>query len=136
MPITYILSQNHMKKKNILLAFLAFVTFLSFNSCKKMQNDLAPVSKEPTTVSILDHIKSLGFRDSEIKDVGDDYLVDGDILFSKKTIIPLPKSSNSKLSVNQYGTQSYIGLNTTVTIRVDPSMNGYLSEINSAITLL
>jgi hypothetical protein len=122
------------KKNNLLIAFIALITLLSFDSCKKVQNDLAPVNKEKTTNSVLDHIKSLGFRDSDIKDIGDDYLVDGDILFSKKTVIPSPKNSNSKLSVNQYGTQSYIGLNTYVIIRVDPSMNGYINEINSAIT--
>jgi hypothetical protein len=121
------------KKNNLLLAFIAFIALLALGSCKKAQNDQGPGNKEKTTTSVLDHIKSLGYKDSEIKDIGDDYLVDGDILFSKKAIIESKPASDSKLSVNQYGTQNYLGLNTNVTIRIDPSMNSYAGLINSAI---
>jgi hypothetical protein len=121
------------KKNNLLIAFIALITLLSFGSCKKAQNDQGSGNKEKTTTSVLDHIKSLGYKDSEIKDIGDDYLVDGDIMFSKKAIIESKPASDSKLSVNQYGTQNYLGLNTNVTIRIDPSMNSYAGLISSAI---
>lgn len=123
-----------MKKKNLLLAFTALITLLSLNSCKKAKNDLVPLNKEETNTNVIDYIKSLGYRDSEIKDIGTDYLVNGDILFSKKSVIKSKKDSNSKLQVNQYGAQNFLGLNTNVVVRIDASMNGYINEINSAIT--
>jgi hypothetical protein len=123
-----------MKKKNLLYAFLAFITLLSFNSCKKSQNDLTSLNKEKTSTSVLAYIKSLGYRDSEIKDVGNDYQVDEDILFSKNAVIDSLKSSTSKLKVDQYGYQNYLGLDASnVIVRVDGAMNNYLSEISYAM---
>jgi len=122
-----------MKNKKLLLAFAAFIMLLSTNSCKKSQNNQTTLDKEKSSTGVLSYIKSLGYRDSEIKDIGKDYVVDGDILFSKDTVVKTKTNSSSKLGVNQYGAQNYLGINTNVTLRVDPSMNVYANEINSAI---
>ncbi|MGF7075147.1 M57 family metalloprotease [Mucilaginibacter sp. R-33] len=122
-----------MKNQNLKLAFIAFTTLLSFNSCKKAIYDLAPADKEKNSTSALDYIKSLGFHDSDIKDIGTDYLVDGDMLFSKKTVVATTNGNASKIKTDQYGAQNYLGLNTNVVINIDASMSAYTAEINAAI---
>lgn len=115
------------------LFILSVVSFLLY-SCKKTE-----VTPQKTDVdqdnSVLSYIKKLGYSDSEIKDIGDEYLVDGDILFSKKgnpdfSIFGGPKTE-------QYGTANYVGYDVqpNVFIYVDASMNGYLNEINGAIAM-
>lgn len=125
--------------KKILL--LALPTLLLF-SCKKNADVTIGGNIESNIEGNIDkstaaykYIKDLGYRDSEIKDIGKQYLVDGDILFDK--------NSNPDFSIfgrvhpEQYGSANYVGYNIqpNITIRVDPSMNVYLAEINGAIAL-
>lgn len=79
-----------MKKNAIpILGYLSIVSLLTilFFSCKKSTNDSLEIdSKKQGTV--YEYIKKLGFRDSEIKDIGDDYLVDA-ISYLVKTANPI-----------------------------------------------
>ncbi len=111
----------------LILSVLSGILF----SCSK--NNVEPKSAESDPV--LSYIKQLGYRDSQIKDIGEEYLVDEDILFSK-TSKP-DESLLDKPKTEQYGTANYVGYNLqpNILVYVDPSMNSYLSEINSAIAI-
>jgi len=116
-------------------AFFSFsvLILLILGSCKK---DASNVKKVVTIVpdnAVTSYIKSLGYQNSEITDIGADYLVDGDILFSKTSKISVQDSSKSKLKVEQYGTSNYVGLYNNVVIQIDPSMNNYVNLITDAI---
>jgi len=115
-----------------LLLFILPALFLF--SCKK--DDLKREKQnEDTSNRVWQYIKKLGFTDSEIKDIGDNYLVDGDILF--------PKNSNPDFSVfggpatEQYSAANAVGFNIqpNITVRIDPSMNAFINEINGAIAI-
>jgi len=115
-------------KKSKLLTLAALATVMTtISSCKKDEHLNASTSSESETV---DYIKSLGYSDSQIQDIGSEYLVDGDILFPKN--LELPKHGKSAGKTSQYGTGYYITGN-LILIKIDPSMNGYISEIQSAI---
>ncbi len=105
--------------------------FLVFNSCTKEKLSINNVQEIKTDSSILAYIKELGYNDSDIKDLGEEYLVDGDIVFSKNTIIKNTTKAKG-LKVSQYGTGSHT--NENVVIQIDPSMNNYINEIYSAVT--
>ncbi|MCD8741207.1 M57 family metalloprotease [Mucilaginibacter roseus] len=122
--------RNHLLRYGMLLCTLLFL----FNSCKKEPSVKSNEAVEKPIKTAIDYIKSLGFRESEIKDIGENYLVNEDILFSKKQVEELLKKNNNKLRVDQYGSQNYLGLLSNVIIKIDPSMNSYVNEINSAIT--
>lgn len=123
-----------MKRKfTIVIACLFFLTAV-FYSCKK---DSAIESEKRATAEnpVLTYIKSLGFKDSDIREVGDKYVVDGDIVFYKNRVYKLAeKPSAERKKINQYGTGSYVN-KTNIIIRVDASMSGYINEINNALNL-
>lgn len=115
------------------LVLLSVMSFLLF-SCKK--TDITP--QQPgigQDNSVLSYIKKLGYRDSEIKDIGDEYLVDGDILFAKNSTPDFSIFGGPK--TEQYGTANYVGYNVqpNILVYIDPSMNAYVNEINGAIAL-
>lgn len=115
------------------LFILSVVSSLLF-SCKK--TEIAPQKADiDQDKSVLGYIKKLGYRDSEIKDIGDEYLVDGDILFSKKSEPDFSIFGGPK--TEQYGTANYVGYDVqpNIFIYVDASMNGYLNEINGAVAM-
>ncbi|MET3977580.1 hypothetical protein ABIB62_000146 [Mucilaginibacter sp. UYP25] len=91
-----------MKIKNLLIAILACFILFTINSCKKDQANLSVSSNLKLSDSVFDYIKSLGYRDSEIFDAGEYYIVDDDILFSKKTEVQGRPSAKSKMKTNQY----------------------------------
>lgn len=123
-------------KTTILCRYLIILSVLSgvLFSCSK--KDIAPKPAETDLNNpVLSYIKALGYTDSEIKDLGEEYLVDEDILFSKTgtpdlSVFDAPKTE-------QYGTANYVGYNVqpNILVYVDPSMSGYQSEINSAISI-
>lgn len=103
-------------------------------SCKK--NDIASsdsaVDKDTPMYS---YIKKLGYQDSEIKDIGKEYLVDEDLLFAKDSkpdfsIFDGPKTE-------QYGTANYVGfdIQPSIKVYVEPSMSAYSDQIDGAIAL-
>ena len=119
-------------KKILLLLSILFI----FSACKK--NDQARINDEEGEQhqTTYEFIKKLGYSDEEIKDIGQEYLVDGDILFSKENH-PSFSIFEDGPKTKQYGTNYYVGYNVqpNITVRIDPSMNSYISEINGAITL-
>src|SRR5688572_2447157 len=112
---------------------IAIVLAIFLFSCKKGNNSPEIDSKKQGTV--YEYIKKLGYKDSEIKDYGDKYLVDGDILFSKNaqpdfSIFDGPKTE-------QYGTSNYIGYfeQPDIRIYIDPSVSGLTAEIQGAVAM-
>lgn len=125
-------------KKNVFpilgyLSILSIVTILLF-SCKKSVNS-SPEPDSNVDNAVYEYIKKLGFKDSEIKDIGDEYLVDGDMLFNK--------NSNPDFSIfngpktEQYGTANYIGYNDqpNIGIYIESGATTYVNEILDAIAL-
>ena len=124
-------------KKNVtpILGYLSIVVtcaFLLF-SCKKSVNNSPETDSNKDRV--YEYIKKLGFRDKDIKDIGDKYVVDGDILFDKNSdpdfsILEGPKTE-------QYGTANYIGYDEQphIGVYIDPSMFAYAGEVDNAIAL-
>jgi hypothetical protein len=114
-----------------------------FDACKgsSEQNFVNPSSnaaKVEPNEELLQFIKNLGFSESAIKDVGDSYLVGGDMSFPKNTILetnPERHTDPKSLQTRQYGMQNYVGFNRqpNITIRVDDSLNGILGPITDAI---
>jgi hypothetical protein len=117
--------------KKILL-FLMPVLFVF--SCRKTDR-IDETSTTDKSTPMYQYIKQLGYRDSEIVDNGTEYLVDGDLLFSK-TAQPDMGFFNGPRE-EQYGTSNYVGytVQPNITVRIDPSMNAYAAEINGAIAL-
>lgn len=123
-------------KTTILYRYLIILSVVSgvLFSCSK--KDIAPTPAQTAENNpVLNYIKKLGYNESQIRDLGDEYLVDEDILFSKTgtpdlSVFDAPKTE-------QYGTANYVGYNVqpNILVYVDPSMSGYQSEINSAINI-
>ncbi|MDB5014372.1 MAG: hypothetical protein JWQ25_2574, partial [Daejeonella sp.] len=111
------------------LCVLAFV--LTFNSCKKDEkaNEIAESSN---STAVLNYIKSLGYTDLQIKNMGDEYLVDGDISFPKDMVIPKNISNPKDIKTKQWGTGSYVTSTDIVYVTIDPSMSAYTSQITAA----
>lgn len=130
-----------MKRKKSLLTgatvlLLIYFGLLTIAGCKKTSAPPDDSKTKPTSL-VLSYIKGLGYKDSQIQDLGTDYLVEGDILFSKDTTKkPCAKVSPGKTSqkqVDQYGDGTYVSPGVSVTVAVDPTMNAYLSFIQYAI---
>ncbi|MBO9675922.1 MAG: hypothetical protein J7577_20935 [Sphingobacteriaceae bacterium] len=114
-------------KKVALIALLSAVII----SCKK-KND-APAEPEIQTSQnqkVLAYIKNLGFTEAQIVESGDNYVVDGDIVFSKKMEIP---TDYGKAITEQYYNGYIVTNSTNIRVKVDPSITSMASEINSAI---
>lgn len=117
-----------MTKRSVIPILFAIVLF----SCKKSINTSSDAKSENT---VYEFIKNLGYSDSEIKEVGDTYIVDGDIVFDKNSKSAI---SFTGPKTEQYGTSNYIGYNDQSNISVyveNISMGGYTSEVNAAIAL-
>ncbi|MEE1947194.1 M57 family metalloprotease [Pedobacter sp. KR3-3] len=136
-------------KKTLKLFLLITLTLFTLASCKKSQE---PLNQESKSNKVLEYITSLGFPLSSIKDSGNEYIVDGDISFSKDMEIPTTKStkvekrldlslnttmslSTNSRKIGQYYTGTTISPTNRINIRifVDPSMTSMNNEINSAI---
>ncbi|PWS26778.1 hypothetical protein DHW03_12155 [Pedobacter yonginense] len=76
-------------------ASLLAIIIILFYGCKKDVENLQPVQKK--TDKVIEYIKSLGLDTSKIQDLGDMYLVEGDISFPKNMTIP----SDTNLKVSQ-----------------------------------
>jgi hypothetical protein len=115
--------------------FLFFAAaVLLFVSCKKTDraaDDENLNSNDP----VYKYIKALGYRSSEITDMGTEYLVDGDIAFSKTAQPDFSIFNGPK--TEQYGTANYVGysLQPAIRVRIDATMAGFTGEINSALAL-
>ncbi|TKT90846.1 M57 family metalloprotease [Dyadobacter frigoris] len=121
-----------MKKLLLFVMMLTALVSCQQSEIQSIKNEEAQVEKSD---QVYEYIKSLGFKDDEIKDLGKDYLVDGDMLFDKSVVPDSSKVKNGR--VQQYGVSNYVGYNVqpNITVRIDPSMNVYASEIAGAIAI-
>lgn len=119
-------------KKLLLVLLPGLVLF----SCSKNTDQTPQETPSAINNPVYQYIKKLGFHDSEIKDIGKEYLVDEDILFPKNGQ-PDFSIFNDGPKTEQYGTSNYVGYNVqpNITVRIDPSMNAYTSEIQGAIAI-
>lgn len=119
----------NLKKIALLLSF----SLLIF-SCSKVNESEILETKSSHTNDVLNYIKSLGILQKDIVDVGNKFIVDGDIIFSKDMIVP----KHNKLSkIDQFYSGDVVNLTRQSDIRilVDPSMISQNSEISSAVNL-
>jgi outer membrane lipoprotein-sorting protein len=114
-------------KNAALIALLSAVII----SCTK-KNDIPAEPEIQTTQNqkVLAYIKNLGFTEAQIVESGDNYVVDGDIVFSKKMEIP---ADYGKAITEQYYNGYIVTNSTNIRVKVDPSITSMNSEINSAI---
>lgn len=120
-----------MKKLSHYLLLLCLVTF----SCNQLEETPKPsnatsnISKDP----FREYIRSLGFRDSDIVDTGETYVVEGDIVFPKNMIIS--KADPGSGRTKQFFTGHLVNAanQTNIRILVDPTMSSMSSEIASAV---
>ena len=112
------------------LSIAATLTILLF-SCKKGVNE-SPGTDTSKQGDVYAYIKGLGYEDSEIKDIGDHYLVDGDIIFRKD------RDLSPKAQTEQYGSGNYVGYNEqpNIVVYLDPSVQNFETEINAAVAML
>ncbi|SDH12945.1 Dual-action HEIGH metallo-peptidase [Pedobacter terrae] len=118
---------KNLLKKAALIAMLSTVIL----SCTK-KNDIPAEAEIQTNQNqkVLAYIKNLGFTDAQIVDNGDNYVVDGDIVFSKKMEVP---ADYGKAITEQYYNGYIVTNSTNIRVKIDPSITSMTSEINSAI---
>lgn len=122
-----------MKSTSRLIAFFTLI-FISISCNKELESDLLPnqnlVSKDS---ALLDYISKIGFNVKNVKDIGEYFLVEDDILFPKKMVIPNLKRSK----VNQYYTGSLIsfGNQNNIRVSVDASLSDWSGLISDAVNV-
>jgi hypothetical protein len=113
--------------------FLSSCLSLILNSCSK---EFDSKKNEPVDPSepLIEFLINSGFNLSDIKNVGTHYLVEEDILFSKKMTIPKQVTSENGRT-SQYFTNLLISRANQSNIRIfiDPSLTSMTSEVTSAI---
>jgi len=121
-------------------------------SCKKGDNKDQP--EPPQNLELRSYIKSLGFSESSIKDLGTEYQVEGDIFFPKDMEMPSDRSTkvatspvlNSKLmgtpivgspKIGQTYTGHLVDLTNRINVRlyIHPNLASLAGEIDAAINL-
>jgi hypothetical protein len=125
---------------------------LAIVSCKKDNNNMQVIDEKE---EVLSYIKSLGFSESSIIDIGNEYVVEGDISFPKNLKIPVNKSlkveapiilqdklmttgpitGSPKISQSYTGNLVNAGNRVNVRIFIEPSITNLTNEINSAIDI-
>ncbi len=131
-----------MKKLSCILAFFLLVLSSTISSCKKEQGGATqtgpPIPKVDSKADneTLASIKAMGYKDSEIVDIGDMYVVDGDIAFPKNRK-PSSKNNNSSTpTTSQWSTANSVGYNVqNIVIQLHSSMAGYEAVLDSAIAI-
>ncbi len=123
---------------------------LAIISCKKDSNNIEVIDENK---DVLMYIKSLGYSESSIKDVGNEYVVQGDISFPKNMKIPEnkslkveapmilqdklmstdPNAGSSKVSQSYTGHLVSVDNRINVRVFIDPSIVNLTNEINNAI---
>jgi hypothetical protein len=118
--------------KNLFKKFAAIALLSVFIiSCSK-KNELIPDQQTETTQpnKVLAYIKNLGFSDTQIVDKGENYVVDGDIVFSKTMEVP---ADNGKSITEQYYNGNIVTNSSNILVKLDPSITSMTSDINAAI---
>lgn len=125
--------------KHICTHLFIFLTFASF-SCRQekldvFNKDSDEISKNQE-IALIEYIKSLGFKDQDIQSVGNNIIVEGDIVFPKN--MNIPESGSAKIN-QYYGGNAHLvdyPYRDNVRVKIDPSMVSGVNmtpEINAAI---
>jgi hypothetical protein len=133
-----------MKKNNLLAILLLFL----LAACQKnIQTNTGTAVQNANNIpgNVIDYLKSVNFNTDDIRDVGDSYIIEGDIIISKSTISTAMKNNTSNShpeTQNHTGTLQYavnpvnspdgtgiIAWNNTqnITYFIDPSVNNILN---------
>ena len=101
-------------------------------SCSK-KSEVIPEQQTETAQhnKVLAYIKNLGFSAAQIVEKVDNYVVDGDIVFSKTMEIP---ADNGKSITEQYYNGYIVTNSRNIRVKIDPSITSMTSEINGAIS--
>lgn len=91
-------------------AFLLLITLLIVNGCgdNPLDETSGPQSTNRNEESVLNYITELGFEDSDIQDMGECYLVEGDIRFSKSMVFAESEVDSGQARTKQRGYGSYV----------------------------
>ena len=118
-----------MKKTTLVMASL--IILLLFIKCNSDLN--APISKSSTTElsDDLSKIKALGFNPEEVEDLGDSYLVEGDINIYKKNLDT--QHNLFKLQQNRTDFLVLPAIVGNISVFIDPSMASWTSIIQGAV---
>lgn len=112
---------------------LSALVALAFAACNKSNETPAPEQlQQPGADKVLAYIRQLGFPDAVIKDNGNEFIVEEDIIFPKNMQVPV---SNGKVSTEQYYTGSLISDSNVKNIRlsIDSSLSDMRAEIDTAV---
>ncbi|PSL45700.1 dual-action HEIGH metallo-peptidase [Chitinophaga niastensis] len=116
------------------LAILALAVTMITACSKSNQTPVVPQLQQDNSKQVLAYIQHLGFPASSIQENKNEYIVEEDILFPKNMKVPV---DDGKPKTEQYytGASTLLTLANSMNIRlkVDPSMNSMMAEINSAI---
>ncbi|MGN7987839.1 M57 family metalloprotease [Pedobacter sp. 22226] len=118
--------------KNLLKKFavMALLSAVMISCSKKNDVSTDPETEITQNQKVLAYIKNLGFTDAQIVDSGDNYVVDGDIVFNKKMEVP---ADYGKAITEQYYNGYIVTNSNNIRVKIDPSITSMTSEINSAI---
>ncbi|TCO23738.1 dual-action HEIGH metallo-peptidase [Pedobacter psychrotolerans] len=114
--------------KNAALVALLSIFIISCSKKNEMPQDTQTETTQQNKV--LSYIKNLGFSDAQIVDKGSNYVVDGDIVFSKTMEVP---ADNGKSITEQYYNGYIVTNSRNIRVKIDPSITSMTSEINGAI---
>jgi predicted Zn-dependent protease len=111
-------------------ASIALISIFIISCSKKNEMPLDQQIETTQPNKVLAYIKNLGFSDAQIVESGDNYIVDGDIVFNKNMEVP---EDNGKPRTEQYYNGNIVTNSTNIRVKIDPSITSMTSEINSAI---
>ena len=122
-----------MRKSMLTKVFCLFMLISFLFACKKDSFQNTEEVKQDNTV--LAYIKSLGYKDSQIKEAGGKYIVDGDIVFYKDRKYGNEKAaSTGGKGTNQASLGRVVSIyKSVIIVRIDPTMSAYTSHITDAI---
>jgi hypothetical protein len=124
------------KHATTIVGYFSIATILTccLFSCKKVSNE-SPEIDSKKQGAVYEYIKKLGYKDSEIKDHGDGYLVDGDILFNKNSHPDFSLFDGPQ--TEQYGTGNLVGYNEqpNIVLYIDPSLSAKLADIEAGVAI-
>lgn len=120
------------------LVFLAGVF-----SCSDPNNDLEikksdgqeKLDARKNAEEVLKYIKTLGFKAADIIEGENEFVVEGDIVFSKNMKVPSLADSSAKINQYYYGSLVGFTKRRSLKVAIDPSMSGQTNEILSAMQL-
>jgi hypothetical protein len=132
------ISPQFINRKHFIVCILLVLTIFQYSCKKDLEEEQGMPDAQPTTgYQVLQKIKSLGFADSSIVDMGNYYLVEGDITFSKDAHTHQHRPGGR---IDQASTNSLISFSEqpNITVGIDASMptsgtDNWRNEIATAI---